>query len=83
MGLDDDVLSRLILSADARVVFKERRDKGTSGQEEVFSYDVLDVNGVSIGTVAYTEHVNLNGFRQTYRLVQRDSKGTVIVNVGW
>lgn len=83
MVLDDDALSRLILSDDARVVFKGSREKGSHGQEEISSYDVFDVNDVLIGTVVYTEHVSLKGFRQTYRIVQRDENGTVIVDKGW
>ena len=83
MGLGDDVLSRLILSDDAQVVFKGRREKGSHGQEEIYSYDVFDASGASIGSVIYTEHVSLNGFRRSYRVVQKDENGKVLVDTWW
>jgi len=59
------------------------RSKGTMGQTDIWSYDVLDSNQNKVGSVVHTDHTSLNGFQRTQSVEQRDVNGKIIVDISW
>jgi hypothetical protein len=64
-----------------------RRDsssvKGFMGETDVTNYSILDAAGNIVGTVEYTEHMAVKGFRVTNSIVQKDLEGNVLVKTSW
>lgn len=58
--------------------------KGNLGQLDAETYDVIDAQGQTVGTVVYTASTTLKPpHRTSYWLVQRDLAGNVIVEKRW
>ncbi len=57
--------------------------KGFMGETDVTNYSVLDTSGNIVGTVEYTEHMAVKGFRVTNTVVQKDLQGNIIVKASW
>lgn len=59
----------------------ERAKRGNLDQFESETYDVLDAQGLSVGTVVYTETTSMRPpFRTTRWVVQKDIAGNAVVN---
>lgn len=57
---------------------------GNLDQREVETYDVVNAQGHTVGTVVYTEHFSIRPpFRSNHSVVQKDLKGKVVVEVRW
>lgn len=74
----------LILNPGDVLLLSGRTRKGNLDQFESETYDVLDAQGLSVGTVEYTASTPLTPpFRTRYSLVQKDTAGTAIIDRRW
>lgn len=57
---------------------------GNLDQRETETYDVVNAQGHTVGTVVYSEHFSIRPpFRSNHSVVQKDLKGKVVVEVRW
>lgn len=62
----------------------ERPTTGTLHQRDVEQYEVIDAQGLTVGTVEYTASTPLRPpFRTRYSLVQKGVAGATIVDRRW
>jgi len=59
------------------------RMKGTMQETDIWTYDILNESGVTVGTVIHTDHTAIKGFERTQTVEQKDISGNVIVDMSW
>ena len=59
------------------------RTKGSMGETDIVEYQVVSQSGDVVGTVTYTDHTALRGFKRTQTVEQKDSQGKIIVSEAW
>lgn len=74
---------KLRLSPDESLKHERSYEKGSLGQEEVSLYLIISSNGEEMGSVQFTEHIAIRGFRRSFHLVQRDKARNPIIDVRW
>jgi hypothetical protein len=74
---------RLKLAPGQSLKLEGRREKGTMGQTEIYTYAVINSAGENVGSVVYTDHTALRGLGRTQSVVQKDTSGQVLVDVSW
>lgn len=74
---------KLKLAKGETVAFVSSRSRGFASETDVSEYNVLDADGEVIGTVVFTEHTAVRGFRVTNTVVQKDAQGNVLVSETW
>lgn len=57
--------------------------EGFMAETDVNEYSILNTAGEIVGSVVYTDHTAVRGFRRTQTVVQKDMHGKVIVNERW
>lgn len=72
---------KLILKSSETIRNVSERSTGTLSQNDIGEYEVVDLNGTVVGFVTYTENTSISPpFKTSYRVRQRDTNGTVIVD---
>lgn len=74
---------KLKLAYGETVAFVSSRSRGFAGEEDISDYNVLDADGKVVGTVVFTEHTAVRGFRVTNTVIQKDAQGSVLVSETW
>lgn len=74
---------RLKLARGHSLKLEGRREKGTMGQTEIYTYAVVNAGGEKIGSVVYTDHTALRGSGRTQSVLQKDASGQVLVDESW
>lgn len=74
----------LTLNLGEELRLLERAMTGNLGQRDVEQYEVVDAQGLTVGTVTYTATTTLKPpFRASYWVVQKDGDGNVILEERW
>lgn len=75
--------SKLKLNEGDTLKQTNHRMKGPMEETDILTYDILNKNGETIGTVTYTDHTAIKGFGRTQTVEQKDISGKVIVDISW
>jgi len=75
--------SKLKLNEGETLNLKNHRMKGSLQETDIWSYDILNKNGETVGTVVHTDHTAIKGFLRTQSVEQRDISGKVMVYLSW
>jgi hypothetical protein len=75
--------SKLKLDQGDKLNKTNHRTKGSWQETDIYSYDILNKNGATIGTVVHTDHTAIKGFGRTQSVKQTDMSGKVIVDLSW
>ncbi len=75
--------SKLKLDQGDKLMRTNHTTKGSCQETDIYSYDILNKNGATVGTVVHTEHTAIKGFRKTQSVKQKDMSGRVIVDLSW
>lgn len=75
--------SKLKLDQGDKLMRTNHTTKGSWQETDIYSYDILNKNGATVGTVVHTEHTAIKGFRKTQSVKQKDMSGRVIVDLSW
>ena len=75
--------SRLKLNEGDTLKKTDHRMKGPMQETDIWSYDILNKNGETVGTVIHTDHTAIKGFGRTQTVEQRDISGKIIVDISW
>lgn len=59
------------------------RSKGPLAETDVEEYEIVDAGGTVVGTVTYTDHTTINGFKRKQSIVQRDVSGKTVHEERW
>jgi len=59
------------------------RMKGSMQETDIWTYDILNKNGETVGTIIHTDHTAIKGFGRTQTVEQKDISGKVIVDISW
>ncbi len=59
------------------------RSEGFMAETDVDDYEIVNAAGEVVGSVTYTNHTAVKGFRVTQSVVQKDANGKVIVDTRW
>ena len=81
--MDDLVKTKVKLQSGESLVLRSSTTKGTLQEMDVDNFDIVDQSGNVVGTVTYTNHTAIKGFKRTQTLLQRDSKGSVVIDESW
>jgi hypothetical protein len=57
--------------------------EGTLGQTDVERYSIVDKAGQVVGSITYTDHTALRGFKRTQSIVQKGIHGNIISEEHW
>ncbi len=75
---------RLLLNPGESVRPASSASTGNLGQQDVEQHDVIDAQGVTVGTVVYTASTSLRPpFRTSHWVVQRGVEGNVVLEKRW
>lgn len=75
--------SKLKLNAGDTLKQTNHEMKGFMQETDIWTYSILNKDGVVVGSVIHTDHTAIKGFRKTQTVEQKDSLGNVIVNMSW
>ena len=75
--------SKLNLNEGDTLKQTNHRMKGSLQEIDIWSYDILNKNGETVGTVVHTDHTAIKGFGRTQSVEQKDISGKVIVYLPW
>ena len=64
--------SKLKLDQGDKLNKTNHRTKGSWQETDIYSYDILNKNGATIGTVVHTDHTAIKGFGRTQSVKQTD-----------
>lgn len=59
------------------------RSKGPLAETEIYTYAIINEDGIEIGSIEHTDHTSINGLKMSQHVVQKDSAGNVIVETRW
>ncbi|WP_332658650.1 hypothetical protein [Brevundimonas sp.] len=59
------------------------KSTGFMGETDVDTYDVVDGQGATVGSVIVEDHTAVRGFKRTISVVQRDAAGALIFSESW
>lgn len=74
---------KLILNPGEVLVEESHRMKGSLQETDIYTYSIQNAAGENVGSVVRTDHTAIRGFARTQSVEQRDSTGTVIVDLRW
>ncbi|MDE8809496.1 hypothetical protein P0C28_09495 [Aeromonas hydrophila] len=74
---------KLKLNHGDTLIQESHRSKGTLAEMDIYTYSIINAQGTKVGSVVYTDHTAIKGFRRTQSVEQRDSSGALIVDVSW
>ena len=57
--------------------------KGSLQETDVYTYDIVDENGVKVGSVEHTHHTAIKGFKVTQTVIQKTVDGEIVINERW
>lgn len=75
--------SKLMLKNGETLKIINRRSKGSLAEMDIYTYEIINQAGEVVGTVTYTDHTAIKGFRRTQTVEQKDNAGKVIVDKTW
>lgn len=81
--MNDEAKKKLLFKAGETLSHESSRMKGTMQETDIDTYAVLNSMGEKVGSVVYTVHTAINGFKITRSIEQRDTVGKLIVDVRW
>lgn len=59
------------------------RSKGPLAEMDIYTYEIINQASEVVGTVIYTDHTAIKGFKRTQAVEQKDNAGKVIVDEAW
>ncbi len=59
------------------------RSKGPLAETDIYTYAIINEDGIEIGSIEHTDHTSINGLKRSQHVVQKDSTGNVIVEARW
>lgn len=59
------------------------RSKGPLAETDIYTYAIVNEDGIVIGSIEHTDHTSINGLKRSQLVVQKDSAGNVIVETRW
>lgn len=74
---------KLKLSPGERLRQETHQSKGPMAETDIYTYSVVDSSGEIVGSVTYTDHTSINGFKRRQTVEQRGKDGKVIVDISW
>lgn len=75
--------SKLILNDGESLKKISSRTKGFMDETDIVEYQVMNQAGEVVGTVIYTDHTAVRGFKRTRTVDQKDLAGSTIVSESW
>ncbi len=75
--------SRLILNDGDRIEETSHKMEGFMQETDIYTYSIINANGEIVGTVEYTDHTAVKGFRRTQSVTQKDFTGKILVDITW
>lgn len=61
----------------------DHRTKGPLAETDIYSYAIVNESGMEVGSVEHTDHTSIKGLNRSQQVIQKDSRGNVIVDVRW
>lgn len=74
---------RIKLNQGESLQRESTRTKGPMAEMDITNYSILNQQGDRVGSVIYTDHTALKGFRRTQTVLQKDIDGNVLIDVTW
>lgn len=75
---------KLILEDGDTLQEIRHKSEGSMGQTDIYTYNILDINGEVKGTVKHVDHTSIGrGFKRTQNLEQRDLSGNIVLDIHW
>lgn len=59
------------------------KSTGFMQETDVETYEIHASNGSFSGTVIFTDHTAIKGFKRTLRVVQRSTAGEILIDEAW
>lgn len=59
------------------------RSKGPLAETDIYTYAIINEDGIEIGSIEHTNHTSINGLKRSQHVVQKNSTGNVIVEARW
>lgn len=75
--------TRIRLSPGETLKPTGHRSKGPLEETDIYSYAIINEDGIEIGSIEHTDHTLINGLKRSQRVVQKDSAGNVVVEARW
>lgn len=57
--------------------------KGPLAETDIYSYVIINKDGIEISSIERTDHTSINGLRRSQHVIQKDSAGNVIIEARW
>jgi len=74
---------KLALKDDERLEHTGSRMKGSMEETDVDTYDVINAEGVKVGSVIVEDHMSIRGFARRISLCHMDVDGSIIFQKRW
>lgn len=78
-----DWREKIILKCGEQLKRTGSKSTGFMGETDVETYDVVDAQGATVGSVTVEDHTAVRGFKRTVSVEQRDQAGSTIYSEHW
>ena len=75
--------AKVKLSEGQVLRLEKSRSEGFMGETDITEYSIVDAAGNVVGSVEFTDHTAVKGFRRTCTMVQKDKQGKTVVQESW
>lgn len=75
--------NRVKLQPGEKLKHESSRTRGSMGQTDVYTYSVVNADGVVVGKVVHTDEITLNGLNNRQSIRQTDLAGNVVIEEHW
>lgn len=78
-----DWREKIVLRSGEQLKRTGSKSTGFMGETDVDTYDVVDAQGATVGSVTVEDHTAVRGFKRTISVEQRDGAGAIIYSEHW
>ncbi|WP_394222681.1 hypothetical protein [Alteromonas gracilis] len=81
--MEEIIKNKLTLKQGEVLKLIDHRMKGSLQETDVYNYDIVDESGLKVGSVEYTHHTAIKGFKVTQTMTQKTLDGEIVNNERW